>query len=77
MTYNPATHPATQPPYRTPYPNAVNVISEALTLINHDQRGPLKSFMKSNLTWQNLTSVVQPYPTGYDLATQLKQVHIT
>ena len=28
-------HPPTHPPYWTPYPNAVNVISEVLTQKNH------------------------------------------
>ena len=58
-------HPPTHPPYWTPYPNAVNVISEALTQKNHDLRGSLKSYMKPNLTWQNLTSVF--YPSGHGL----------
>ena len=75
-----ATHPASHPAYWTPYPNTVNVTSEAITLINHGQRDPLKSNMKSIITGQNLASLVQPNPTGMtynDLATQLKQIHIT
>ena len=40
-------HPPTHPPYWTPYPNAVNVISEALTLLNHDQQSISPSVSQS------------------------------